>query len=694
MNGRWFPGTWPVLLAMVALAGLAGCRRPPDASADGGLLESPDDWPSFGRTAGEQHYSPLDQIDRESVDRLSLAWYRDLEPGNTVTAPVEAGGTLFVTTGHSHVRAFDSASGALLWEYDSGTRERAAFNLRFGYGPKGLAYWNGRVFIVTHDGHVVALDAEDGKPVWERTTLEPGDGRYVDGPPRVFDGKVIIGHGGADTGPVRGYVDAFDATSGDALWRFYTVPGNPADGFESKAMEMAAATWSGEWWRHGGGGTVWNAISYDPELDYLYLGTGNGYPYNHLLRSAGKGDNLFLCAIVALDADTGSYVWHFQMNPAEQSDYNAAMDMTLATLAIDGRERKVLMQAPKNGFFYVIDRASGELISAKAHARVSWASHVDPASGRPVEVPGYRYHGRGMFELWPSVTGAHSWLPQSFSPRTGLVYIPAIERASMIGDEGLDLSRADAGLGVIADLNLEIDGARRGFLRAWDPVKQEERWNVRLPGDWPAGTLATAGDLVFQGRLDGEFVAYDAISGKAVWTYAVGVPIVAPPISFAVGGKQYVTVLTGAGTSGSGLFAPPASEHYRADYRMPRRVLTFSLDGGRALPSNPPPPPMVAPDDPSYVPNPAQEQQGAAQFASAACFVCHGQNAANSGAAPDLRLSPYPSDRDAFHAVVREGALIGAGMPRFDDLSSEQTEAIRQYLRARARSLDVNRAAR
>jgi quinohemoprotein ethanol dehydrogenase len=681
---RWTPGSALLVLGVTTL--LAGCERAAAPSADGGLLESPDDWPSFGRAPGEQHYSPLDQIDRDSVARLSLAWYHDLAPGNTVTAPVAADGKLFVTTGHSQIRAFDAATGELLWMHDSGTRERAGFILRFGYGPKGLAYRDGRVFIATHDGHVVALDAGDGKPLWDRTTIEPGDGRYVNGPPRVFDGKVIIGHGGADSGPVRGYVDAFDARTGDRLWRFYTVPGNPADGFESDAVEMAAGTWSGEWWRLGGGGTVWNALSYDPELDYVFLGTGNGYPYNHLPRSAGKGDNLFLSSIVALAADTGEYVWHYQTNPAEQSDYNAAMDMTLATLVIDGRERKVLMQAPKNGFFYVIDRTSGELISARPHARVSWATHVDLATGRPVEVPGYRYHGRGMFELWPGVTGAHSWLPQSFSPRTGLVYIPAIERASRIGDEGLDLSSADPGLGVVADLNLEIEGARRSFLRAWDPVEQRERWSVALPGDWPAGTMATAGDLVFQGRLDGKFVAYDAISGQAAWSYDVGVPIVAPPISFAVAGTQYVTVLTGAGTSGSGLFAP-ASEGYRVDYRMPRRVLTFALDGSATLPANPPAPPMIAPDDPSYTPDPDLEKQGAAQFASAACFVCHGQNAANSGAAPDLRLSPYPSDREAFHSVVREGALVSLGMPKFDELSFEQTEAIRQYLRARARDL-------
>ncbi len=691
MSGRCNPATGVVLLGVIALSGLAACERQPDPSADGGLLGSPGDWPSFGRTAGEQHYSPLDQIDRDTVERLSVAWYHDLAPGNTVTAPVAAGGKLFVTTGHSRVRAFEAATGELLWEHDSGTRERAGFILRFGYGPKGLAYWNDRVFIATHDGHVVALDADSGEPLWEQTTTEPKDGRYVNGPPRVFDGKVLIGHGGADSGPVRGYLDAFDALTGDRLWRFYTVPGNPADGFESEAMEKAAATWSGEWWRLGGGGTVWNAISYDPELDYLFLGTGNGYPYNHLLRSAGEGDNLFLCAIVAVEADTGAYVWHYQTNPAEQTDYNAAMDMTLATLVIEGRQRRVLMQAPKNGFFYVIDRVSGELISAEPHARVTWATHVDPETGRPVEAPGYRYHGRGLFELWPSVTGAHSWLPQSFSPRTGLVYIPAIERASTIGDEGLDLSSPDAGAGVVGDFNLEIEGARRSFLRAWDPVRQTERWSVELPGDWPAGTMATAGDLVFQGRLDGKFVAYDASSGEAVWTHDVGVPIIAPPISFAVDGTQYVTVLTGAGASGSGLFAP-ASDGYRVDYRMPRRVLTFALDGAATLPASPPPPPMVAPDDPGYVPDAALEAQGAQQFAVAACFVCHGQNAANSGAAPDLRLSPYPTDRDAFHAVVREGALLSRGMPRFDELSIEQTEAIRQYVRARARELGADGA--
>lgn len=642
------------------------------------------EWHNFGNTGSETHYSPLDQIDTANVSDLRLAWHVDLPAENTLTAPVMAEGKLFVTTGHSHIRALDAVSGELLWEYDSGTRERAGFILRYGYGAKGLAYWEGKVYIVTHDGIVIALDADSGRPLWQQRTLEPGGTRYVNGPPRVFDGKVIIGHGGADTGPNRGYVDCFDAESGERLWRFYTVPGNPADGFENDAMAMAAETWAGEWWKWGGGGTAWNAFSHDPELNLIYIGTGNGYPYNHTLRSAGEGDNLFLASIVAVDADTGEYRWHYQVNPAEQTDYNAVMDMTLATLTIDGRERKVLMQAPKNGFFYVIDRTSGELISAEPYARVSWATHIDRETGRPVEVPGYRYHGKGMLELWPGVAGAHSWLPQSYSPRTGLVYIPVIERASLVGDEGLDLSspEAEAALGMLAVHNLDIPGSRRSFLKAWDPVAQKAAWEVETPGDWPGGTLATAGDLVFQGRIDGRFVAYHGATGQELWQFEAGAPVVAPPISYEVAGRQYVTVLTGNGASGGGIFAE-GSQNYRTDYRMPRRVLTFALGGSATLPAFSAPDRQVPPD-PDYTVDDELEAKGAMTFLAAGCVVCHGFNAVAGGAAPDLRFSATALNADTLDAVVRGGVLVSRGMPRFDELTDDQMVAIRQYLRARA----------
>lgn len=692
----WLASALATLLATTGCSDQAPPEAPsPEAAATTGTASNipaipadvPTEWPSWGRTGAETHYSPLAQINRDNIENLSLKWFFDLPPGNTQTAPVMAEGKLFVTSGHSYIRALDAATGKLLWEYDSNSRETAGPRLRFGYGAKGLAYWNQRVFIVTHEGRVIALDASNGEPLWESRTLpEEPDGRYVNGAPRVFDGKLLIGHGGADTAPVRGYVDCFDAMSGEKLWRFYTIPTNPAQGFEQPSMEMAAETWGGDWWNHGGGGTVWNAISYDPELEQFYIGTGNGFPYSHRLRSSGEGDNLFLSSVVALDADTGEYRWHYQNSPAEQTDYNSAMDMTLATLEIDGELRKVLMQAPKNGFFYVIDRSSGELISAEPFSKVTWATHIDMDTGRPVEAPGFRETDKQAFELWPGVTGAHSWQPQSWSPRTGLVYIPELRRASMIHHPGPDQDTQEVSMGIHGDMNLDIPGARTSFLKAWDPVKQEARWTVETPGDWPGGTMATAGDLVFQGTIDGRFVAYDAAGGEALWTFDVGVPVVAPPISYALNGRQYVSVLTGNGTSGGGLFSA-GIENFRTDYRMPRRVLTFALDGNTVLPPNPPAPELVAPADPEYTADAALEQQGAVQYMMAGCMVCHGTDAVAGGTAPDLRISPIVRSREVFHGVVREGVLVPNGMSQFDNLSEEQAEAIRHYLRARGQAL-------
>jgi quinohemoprotein ethanol dehydrogenase len=677
------------VFALSAAAALSSCKKaaaPPEPTA----LSQPDDWPSFGRTGGEQHYSPLDQISVDTVGKLSLAWHYDLRPENTLTGPIAAAGKLFITTGHSYIRAFEAASGKLLWEYDSKTREQAGMHLRLGWGPKGIAYWNGRVFLGTQDGRVISLDANSGKVAWEQRDFDPKELRYINGPPRVFDGKLIVGHGGADVERMRGYVTCYDAMSGKQLWRFFTVPGNPADGFENDALKMAAKTWKGEWWKQGGGGSAWNAFSYDPELKLFYIGVGNGFPYNQTIRSPGGGDNLFLASIVAVKAETGEYVWHYQVCPGEQWDCNATQDMSLATLEIGGKERKVLMQAPKNGFFYVLDRATGEFLSGDPYAKVTWATAIDPKTGRPVENPGIRYNGKpGLFEIWPGLRGAHSWLPQSYSPQTGLVYLPVIEGASFIGDEAVDFEHLPrlGGLAVNVVPDPELPGAHRSFLKAWDPVARKARWSLELPGNWPGGTMATAGNLVFQGRIDGQLVAHDARDGKVVWSFKTGAPVVAPPISHAVGGKQYVTVITGSGASGGGILSTGIA-NYRTDYRLPRRVLTFAIDGKDQLP-NVEVPPLKAPADPDYVSNPDLETRGATSFGMTGCLVCHGWNAVGGGSAPDLRGSTYPTNRDAFLAAVQGGALVNAGMPSFPELATDEIEAIRQYLRARAQQLTL-----
>jgi quinohemoprotein ethanol dehydrogenase len=301
------------------------------------------DWAGPGGTYGEQHFSPLTQINAQDVSRLGLARFIDLPPGNTVSAPLEIAGLLYFVTGWGIVHAVDVKTGRQLWQYDAKTPEHAGPKIRAAWGSRGIAWWNGKIYLGTADGRLIAIDSRTGSPVWTVMTTSPEDQSYITGAPRAFDGKVIIGFGGADEGPARGYVSTYDAESGKLLWRWYTVPGNPANGFENKAMEMAAKTWAGEWWKYGGGGTVWNAMSYDPETHTVIIGVGNGSPRNHKARSAGKGDNLFLCSLVALDADSGTYKWHYQVNPGESWDYTATNDMEFASLAIAGQTRKVLI---------------------------------------------------------------------------------------------------------------------------------------------------------------------------------------------------------------------------------------------------------------------------------------------------------------------------------------------------------------
>jgi quinohemoprotein ethanol dehydrogenase len=654
-----------------------------------------DEWPAYGRNADEQHYSALRSIDAANIDRLGLLWALDLPIGNAITQPVEARGKVFVASGHSLVSALDAVNGKLLWRYDSKAAERSGYKLRETYGSRGLAYADGRVYVGTTDGRLVALDADSGRVAWSVLTTLPGDLRFISGAPRAFAGKVIIGHGGSDLATTRGYVTCYDAKTGRLLWRFYFVPGNPAKGSDGAAsdsiMPMIARTWHGEWWSHGGGGaTAWNAITYDPEFNRFYIGTGNAFAVNRIIRSEGRGDNLFVASIVAVDADTGHYVWHYQVNPGDQWDYDACDDLTLATLSISGAPRKVLMQASKNGFFYVIDRSNGALISAEPFAKATWAARIDTTTGRPVETPEASYHGR-LVELWPSLSGAHNWLPQSFNPSTGLMYLPVLERGMIIGDQGLDLSHweppshAIGTSGITGDFFPNLPGARRSYLKAWDPVAQKLRWSHETPGDWPGGILSTAGNLVFQGRIDHQFVAYAADSGKILWSFDARSPIVSPPITYAVDNRQFVTVVTGTGASGGSFSAGTA--RYGIDYfSMPRRVLTFALDAQGTLPPAPPPLRLAPPNDPTYRRNEALEGQGVVMYHKA-CGLCHGALAVAAGSAPDLRLAAVTLDRASFEAILRQGQLVPQGMPQFADLSVDDIESIRQYVRSRGQAI-------
>lgn len=635
-----------------------------------------DDWPGYGRTIDELHFSPLAQIDTHSISRLGLVWSLELPAGNPISAPIAVDGILYTSTGYSVVRAIDATSGRVLWTFDPEAAEAAGEKLRMNWGSRGLAWWDGKIYVATADGRLIALDAGTGKPVWSVLTVGKDDGRTITGAPRIYEGKVLIGNGGADTSPIRGYVTAYDAKSGRQLWRFHTVPGNPADGFENDAMEMASKTWSGEWWKYGGGGTAWNSFAYDPDLKTVYIGTGNGSPWNHRIRSEGKGDNLFLCSVVALDVETGKYKWHYQFNPGETWDYNAAMDIHLATLTIAGKPRKVLIEAPKNGFVYVIDRVTGAFISADAIARVTWARGIDPVSGRPVENPEARYGNGSSFELWPSPHGAHTWLPSAYDPDAGLVYIPVMDASYSFSDKGIDLQRwrHPAHVEWAAGVNVAREGGTGSYLLAWDPVKRQAAWKMPTPALWNGGVLATGGGLVFQGQSAGKFVAYAAATGKALWSFDAHVPVLAPPITFTANGRQYVTVLAGtggtAGISADDLAMP-------VDYRtQPRRILTFALDGSAKVSAPASAAPFVV--DPAFQTSLPAMQRGSVLFGKR-CFSCHGLPGKSGGTAPDLARSDVPSDRDAFAAVIRGGALTANGMPRFAELTDDELADLRQF---------------
>jgi len=631
------------------------------------------DWLAYGRTYSEQHFSPLQQITSQNIGRLGLAWSLDLpNVHNGLTVPLEVGGVIYFTVDQSKVHAVDAKTGKLLWRFDPEVWKVAGDKYRLSWGPRGIAYWNDRIYVGTLDGRLIALDARSGRQVWSVQTVPKDDTANITGAPRVFNDKVVIGFGGADFGAVRGYVTAYDARTGRQVWRWYAVPGNPADGGDGAAsddvMRIAAKTWKGEWWKQGGGGTIWNAITYDPELNRVYLGTGNGGPHGWQQRSPGGGDNLFLSSIVALDADTGQYLWHHQNDPANDWDYTSTMDITTATLTIDGAPRKVLMQAPKDGFLYVIDRVDGRLISADKIDYVSWADHVDLETGRPVENPEVR---AGRKEVWPSATGAHSVAPWGFSPRTGYLYIPTVRSGSGARGPGMQ--------------SVDYPGRDTTRLQAWDPVAKKQVWSVDTPGFWNGGVAVTAGNVVFQGLGDGHLQAYDALSGRKIWSFDAHFGISGAPITYELDGRQYVSVVAGWGGTGAAASGQMTYQNGWQARRQVHRLLTFVLDGKAVLP--PQPAPLVAQplDAPGFKVDAAKARVGAAVWNRSMCLGCHGFVMIAGGMAPDLRASQVPLSAGAFRSIVHDGALQQQGMPRYDTLTDAELEGLRHYIRQRAR---------
>ncbi|HTZ69037.1 MAG TPA: PQQ-dependent dehydrogenase, methanol/ethanol family, partial [Acetobacteraceae bacterium] len=622
------------------------------------------------------------RIKAPNIGRLGLAWSLDL-PGEVSLegTPLAVNGVLYFTGTYAAVYAVDGASGKLLWKYDPQTWKVNPLKMLFSFAAnRGAAYADGRVFAATLDGRLIALDAKTGKLLWSAQTVAPQGFQTITGAPHTFDGKVIIGNGGADMGQ-RGYVTAYDAATGQQAWRFYVTPGSPEQNKGDPAMERAAATWKGPYWKTGTGGGVWDSMTFDAGLNRIYIGTGNAGPYDPTKRSPGGGDNLYTASIVALDANTGKYVWHYQLNPRDEWDFDATQDMILADLTIDGKPRKVLMQAPKNGFFYVLDRETGKPISAGKFGKVTWADRIDMATGRPVEASGVRYDS-GDVMVWPGPTGAHSWQAMAFSPKTGLAYIPYMQ-------VGARFAHGPAGPGAVSVGGVSISSVKqddadgKGALVAYDPVAQKTRWTAQHATLWNGGVLATAGGVVFQGTADGMFTAYDAVNGKRLWQFNAGLGIIAAPISYSAGGKQYVSVLVGYGGA-----AAIGSDMMNVGWKFgaqPRRLLTFALDGKATLPPSAPPDFTVhAVDDPALKLNPADVAAGHAMFI--ACAACHGRDLVSAGApAPDLRESRIALDPASYRAVVLGGSLIEQGMPRFAIMGEKPIMAIWAYIRQGAR---------
>jgi quinohemoprotein ethanol dehydrogenase len=649
----------------------------------------PQNWLTHGGTYLEQRHSPLTEINKDTLRRLAPAWYYEFDTyrGQEAT-PLVADGVLYTTSAWSKAYALNAATGELIWSYDPKVPGAAGAKACCDVNSRGPALYMDKLIIATLDGRLIALDRATGAPLWSTLTVDPSKMYTITGAPRVVKDKVVIGNAGAEFG-VRGYVSAYDADTGELAWRFYVVPGDPAAGPDGAASdkalsEIAAPTWFGRWYEMGGGGTPWDAIVYDAELDQLYVGTGNGSPWNRLIRSDGRGDNLFLASVLALDPDTGDYIWHYQQAPGESWDFTSTQPMILADLSLGGEQRKVIMQAPKNGFFYVLDRRTGKVLSANNFVPTYWATHVDLETGRPAIVPN-AYYDLGPFVGSPTGLGAHNWSPMSYNPLTGLVYFRA-SRASQIYRtdpdfvfrEGLHSTGIYRGAPTDEDraLNAANPPLTGSSLVAWDPVAGAPKFEIDGFG---GGVLTTAANLLFQGRgtITGELIAFDATTGEQLWSHETPNSMAPGPISYSVGGEQYIAVMAGRGFSGG--------NDADARARNPGRLFAFKLDGKATLPPAPGPAPP---------PNPPDEVFPAAVIAAGAepyrvyCSRCHGGEAHSLNIIPDLRRSAALANAALWKNIVIDGALEANGMIGWSQfLLPEEAETIRAYVAAQARTL-------
>ena len=695
-NSHGWPGrmAWRLAASLGSAAALAQADPAAQAAAavqrvDGAFIRAnaakTPDWPTIGVDYAETRYSRLDQINAANVKDLGLAWSYNLESTRGVEAtPVVVDGIMYVSASWSVVHAIDTRTGNRIWTYDPQVDRSTGFKGCCDVVNRGVALWKGKVFVGAWDGRLIALDAATGKEVWQKNTFEGQKGSLtITGAPRVFKGKVIIGNGGAEYG-VRGYITAYDAETGEQKWRWFSVPGDPSKPFEDESMKRAARTWdpSGKWWEAGGGGTMWDSMTFDAELNTMYVGTGNGSPWSHKVRSPKGGDNLYLASIVALDPDTGKYKWHYQETPGDNWDYTSTQPMILADIKIAGKPRKVILHAPKNGFFFVLDRTNGKFISAKNFVPVNWASGYDK-NGKPMNIAAAR-DGSKPHDAVPGPYGAHNWHPMSFNPQTGLVYLPAQNvPVNLMDDKKWEFNQAGpgkpqsgTGWNTAKFFNAEPPKSKPfGRLLAWDPVAQKAAWSVEHVSPWNGGTLTTAGNVVFQGTADGRLVAYNATSGEKLWETPTGTGVVAAPSTYMVDGKQYVSVAVGWG----GVYGLAA----RATERQgPGTVYTFVVGGKARMPE------FVAQRTGQLLQgvkyDPAKVEAGTMLYV-ANCVFCHGVPGVDRGGnIPNLGYmdASYIENLPSF---VFKGPAMARGMPDFTGkLSGDDVESIKAFIQGTA----------
>ena len=648
----------------------------------------PGSWLSYGQTYKEQRFSMLSQIRKDNIDRLGLAWQKTIG-GSTERmqgTPLVVDGVMYVTSGWSIVYALDAKSGEEIWRYDPKTdRQYVKLSCCGGAVNRGAAIYQGKVYVGTFDGRLIAIDATTGKEVWDVDTYHPTAlGRFnITGAPRAAAGKIFIGQGSSESGHRRGYVSAYNAETGELDWRFYLVPGDPSLPFEHPELEMASKTWGGEWWKYGGGGTAWSSLVYDEELNTLYIGVGNGAPWPRDIRSPGGGDDLFLTAIVAVDAETGEMKWYYLTVPGDNWDYSAAMDITLGELEVDGQPTKVLLQAPKNGFFYVIDRTNGELLRAHPYTEgITWATHIDMESGRPVENPDTAYENNPQWIL-PANAGAHNWEPMSWDKQTGLMYFYYHDYANFYS---LDEAFVKTGQYKINPIGLSLGlgfgpyrqelekkanprPETKGFLGAFDPLTGEYQWRLQLDTAFNGGVLATTSGLLFHGEGQGIFSARDTENGELIWQYDAFGSFSSSVMSYDIEGTQYVATMI----SGS------------LKYDRPGTLLVFALDRNEAL--------AVPPLRDFSIPEPPPIKFDVKTIAKGNnlyhehCALCHrglGQLSIVATAVPDLRRMSEETHQQ-FAAIVLGGSKKDLGMPSFvDTLDNQSSEAIRTFVISKA----------